>query len=154
MDVLDPFSALKLQSTHEILLHPPQFVEISRMAKFSKLDDLMKYSKSRQEKGLIRWCPNQIFFEGCRVSAMEGDDLHIEKIEGPVDDSFSNQSESDQAKNCKNLSRTIWTYETDEKGRKIYKSMISRNNREYFDDFTQMCTPINETDLKSIFEKY
>ena len=82
MEILDPFSALKLQSKGEILLHPPQFVEISRMAKFSKLKDLMQYSKLRQDKGLIRWCPNQIFFEGCRISAMEGDDLHHEKLEG------------------------------------------------------------------------
>lgn len=114
----------------------------------------MSYSKSRQDHGLVRWCPVQYYFEGCRISAMEGDDLHKDYIEGSVIKDFEGQSEEEQSKMCENLSRTIWTYEIDEKtGKKKYSTMFTKTNQFYFDNQTLMTTPIDHETLKFMIGK-
>ena len=59
---MDPFEALEKSLKSEIILHPPQFVELSRMAKMSILEVLSDYAKKRQERGINRWCPVQYMF--------------------------------------------------------------------------------------------
>ena len=59
---MDPFEALEKSLKSEIILHPPQFVELSRMAKMSILEVLSDYAKKRQERGIHRWCPVQYMF--------------------------------------------------------------------------------------------
>ena len=153
LEVMNPFDALSRQANSQIILHPPQFVELSRMAKFFTHATLIDYAKTRQDFGLKRWCPNQIYFKGCRISAMEGDDLHVDKIEGPVDDKYAGESEEANAHAMNNLSRTVWNYELNEKGKKVYKTMFTKNNLFYFDKDTLMTTPIDHEALDFIINQ-
>lgn len=150
MAVMNPFDALARQDRGEILLHPPQFVELSRMAKFFGQEALMSYAQSRQDYGLIRWCPNQIFFRGCRISVMEGDDLHVDLIDGPVDDRFEEADEDDQSAEMSHLSRTIWKFEEGPTGKKQYTTMFTKTNLFYFDHKTLMTTPVDHETLQFI----
>ena len=63
---LDPLEVLHRSlgdHSSPLILHPPQFVELSRMAKMASLDVLIDYAKKRQERGMRRWCPNQYMFK-------------------------------------------------------------------------------------------
>ena len=60
---MDPFEALDKSLKNQIILHPPQFVELSRMGKMASLDVLLDYAKKRQERGIHRWCPVQYMFK-------------------------------------------------------------------------------------------
>ena len=62
--VMNPFEALSKSLKSEIILHPPQFTELSRIAKAYSLEVLIDYASNRQQRGIKRWCPNQIFFKG------------------------------------------------------------------------------------------
>ena len=52
LQVMNPFEALARQERREHILHPPQFVEISRLARFQKMNDLSRpvYLKSMDEE--------------------------------------------------------------------------------------------------------
>ena len=114
--VMNPFEALQKSLEEEIILHPPQFTEISRMAKFYDLDILMDYAAKRQNRGIKRWCPNQYFFNDCRISAMIGDDLARDIIEDiPVSDEYLGEDLEENIDQCNNVMRTVWTYKTNEK---------------------------------------
>ena len=86
------------------------------MAKFYDLDILMDYASKRQSRGIKRWCPNQIFFNNCRISAMLGDDLARDIIDDvPVSEEYLGQNVEDNINQCDNVMRTIWDYKTNEK---------------------------------------
>lgn len=149
--VMNPFEALDKSLNQEIILHPPQFTEISRMAKFYDLEILMDYAKKRQERGILRWCPVQYYFNGCRISAMVGDDLSKDVTEDiPVRKEFENDELEQNISICQNVMRTVWSYKTNEKGKKIYGRMWTRTNLLYFDPDTLMNTPIDQTALEYI----
>jgi len=55
-----PYTLLK----GNLSIAPPQFAELSRMAKLSNHNELMKYAKDRQNCGLKQWCPWTVIAEG------------------------------------------------------------------------------------------
>ena len=64
LDVMHPMSFIRegKQGTFEI--PPPQFIELSRLAKMPDHSALLKYAKARQNNGLQQWCPRTVFAEG------------------------------------------------------------------------------------------
>jgi len=152
--VMNPFEALSKSLKSEIILHPPQFTELSRIAKAYSLEVLIDYASNRQQRGIKRWCPNQIFFKGCRISAMVGDDLHQDIIEDcKVSKEFEDQDHEEYLKTCENYMRTVWTYKINEKGERVYSSMFTRTNLLYFDSETLMTTPIDHQSLQNILKE-
>ena len=110
--LMDPLEALDRSIKSDIILHPPQFVELSRMAKMNSIDVLLDYSAKRQDRGLHRWCPVQYMLDDCRMSAMVGDDLHevvIDEIK--VDQTYADQTSEQMAKRATSLMRSLWSYQ-------------------------------------------
>ena len=152
--VLNPFEALKNSLTENISLYPPQFTEISRIAKFNDLNSLIEYASRRQNRGVKQWCPNQFNFKDCRVSAMTGDDLARNRNDGvDVSDEYSDQSLEENIEQCQNFIRTVWTYKINSICKNVYDRMWIRTNLSYFDSETSMVTPMDQTELELLLSR-
>jgi len=149
--LMDPLEALDRSLKNEIILHPPQFVELSRMAKMSSIDVLLDYSSKRQDRGLHRWCPVQYMLDDCRLSAMVGDDLHeVVTDEIKVNDTYAELSSEQMAKRSTSLMRSLWSYQVNEKGKKIYGPMRNQTNLMFFDADSLQNTPLDHEQLTEV----
>jgi len=148
---MDPFEALDKSLKNQIILHPPQFVELSRMGKMASLDVLLDYAKKRQERGIHRWCPVQYMFKDCRMSAMIGDDLHNDIVDDvKVNQTYQDQSSEEMANGTKSLMRSLWSYTVNEKGKKVYGLMKNQTNLMFFDNESLQNTPMDHEQLSEI----
>ena len=71
-------------------------------------------------------------------------------MEGPIDNRFENENENEQSEKMENLSRTVWNFKINEKGKKEYGTMYTKTNQFYFDNKTLMTTPIDHETLNFI----
>eukprot|EP00755_Sulcionema_specki_P031947 Sspe_Gene.97687::Locus_71242_Transcript_2_3_Confidence_0.400_Length_1043::g.97687::m.97687/K13355/NUDT19; nucleoside diphosphate-linked moiety X motif 19, mitochondrial len=78
MRLVSPVDALLQAQRGEILLHPPQFVELGRLARYQTADDLLTYAVKRAPQGMRRWCPQIFDTPTSRISAFPGDALFNE----------------------------------------------------------------------------
>jgi len=153
LQVMNPFEALARQERREHILHPPQFVEISRLARFQKMNDLLEYAEKRQVLGINCWCPVQRWTDTARLSLMESDEHHPDElkvfgnVEGTTED-----SEEELAAQASRLARTVWTFtQSEEKGFKM-GPMFTRSNQEFFSDQTLVNSAMDRTELLARIE--
>ena len=64
MELLDPLSYIKGNQKGTLQMAAPQFIELSRMAKFWDHKQLLEYAHGRQDFGLERWLPWTVVTEG------------------------------------------------------------------------------------------
>ncbi|XP_053722051.1 nucleoside diphosphate-linked moiety X motif 19 [Synchiropus splendidus] len=71
-----PAEVLKSYRDRQLWIAPPQFYELSRMCRLTRLDDLHRFSSERAVEGCEQWLPVLSSDGEGSVSALPGDRLH------------------------------------------------------------------------------